>query len=161
MMAKVNWLEELAENWFRMRGYVTQLHVRIPKFRRRELDLLAFNDDEFVMVDLQTYLGERGTWKSEADELIRRFRIYEQLCTTSPYSSLAKNKEIKRLFITAGSRDFKKLIASSGIDLMPMEDFIREVLQEVKKFTIKQRWPFSSDDISRLLYELLSYEFIK
>ena len=159
-MPKANWLEELAENWFRMRGYVTQLHIRIPK-SRRELDLLTFNDDEIVMVDLQTYLGERGAWKNEADELIKRFKIYDRLRTTPPYSSLTKNRKLKRLFITAGKREFKKLIANSGIEFIPMEDFIREVLREVNKYVAIQRWPFSSDDISRLLYELLSYEFIK
>ena len=159
MTKAANWLEELAENWFRMRGYMTQLHVRIPKFGRRELDLLAFDEKEFVMVDLKTYLVS-GIEK-EANELIKRFNIYEQLPTTSPYSSVAKNKKLKRLFIATGKRGFQKLIANSGIDFMPMEDFLHEVLKEVEKYAAKERWPFSSDDISRLLYELSSYELIK
>lgn len=159
MTKAANWLEELAENWFRMRGYMTQLHVRIPKFGRRELDLLAFDEKEFVMVDLKTYLVS-GIEK-EANELIKRFNIYEQLPTTPPYSSVAKNKKLKRLFIATGKRGFKKLIANSGIDFMPMEDFLHEVLKEVEKYAVKERWPFSSDDISRLLYELSSYELIK
>lgn len=35
----INWLEELAENWFRIGGYAKRLNVCIPDFGKRELDL--------------------------------------------------------------------------------------------------------------------------
>ena len=144
-----------------MRGYVTVLHLRIPK-SRRELDLLAFNENEFVIVDLQAYLGERGSRKKEARELVKRFKAYELgLCNTSPYSSLLRNKKLRRLFITEGNSDFKDLIADSGIEFMQMENFVREVLCEVKKYADLERWPFQTDDISRLLWQLISLGFIK
>lgn len=164
-MPKPNWLEELAENWFRMNGYITQLHVRVADFGRRELDLLAFNDEEFVMVDLQTYLGERGSATSEAKELVRRFKIYDKLLRTPPYKDVSRSKRLRRIFISGvGERqlsDFKNLVTEAGIEFMPMEDFIKRVLYEVRKYAKIQRWPFSPNDISRLLYELIRYEFIE
>ena len=166
-MAKPNWLEELAENWFRMRGYITQLHVRIPEFGRLELDLLAFNDEEFAIIDLQTYVGEKGSVKVEATNLIKRFKTYDELLKISPYKDVSKNKKLKRLFIAeaparrALALEFKNLIEKSGIEFMPMEEFLPKVLHEVDKYSHKKRWPLSHYDISRLLYELAQYELIK
>jgi len=160
-MAKPNWLEELAENWFRMRGYITQLHVRIPKFGRYELDLLAFNSNEFWIVDLQTYLGEKGAYRKEASGLAHKFKFYiDGFRTTPPYSNLFKSRKLKCLFVAGGNLQFKNLIAKHGIDFMEMEEFLGEILKEVQKYAIKQRWPFPSDDISRLLYELVLYGFV-
>jgi len=160
-MAKPNWLEELAENWFRMREYITQLHVRVTEFGRRELDLLAFNDEEFLMIDLQTYLGERGSMKAEATSLIKRFKIYDKLLTIPPYKGVSKGKKIRRLFIAGGNVTFRNLIKNSNIEFMPMEGFLDKVLQEIRKHAERKRWPFSPKDISRLLWELIAYEFIK
>lgn len=80
----VNWLEDLADIWFRRRGYVTQHGIRIPN-TRRELDLLAINGNEFVLIDLQTYVGERASKKVEARRLVERFEIYNKLLTIPPY----------------------------------------------------------------------------
>jgi SHS2 domain-containing protein len=159
-----NWLEELAENWFRMRGYITQLNVRIPSFGRRELDLLAFNDDEFWIVDLQTFVGEKGSIKEEVESLKQRFDVYEKgLRNTAPYKDLIKNRSLKRMFIAEGiSDEFLKEVqkGSMNIECTDMEDFLRNILQEVKKYSDSRKWPFSEADLSRLLYELLSYGFV-
>lgn len=148
-----------------MRGYITQLHIRVAGFGRRELDLLAFNDEEFVMIDLQTYLGERGSARNEAKRLVQRFRVYNKLLEIPPYKNVSKNKKVRRLFISGiGERQlvvFKSSISGTGIEFMPMEDFVHEVLHEVRKYADKERWPFSPNDISRLLYELIQSEFLK
>lgn len=157
-----NWLEELAENWFRMRGYLTQLNVRIPSFGRYELDLVSFNDKEFWIVDLQTYIGERGSAKNEAKMLKQRFKIYEKgLRETPPYKNLVKNKSLKCMFIAGGITDeFLKEVQDSNIECVHMKNFLNDILLEVKKYSDNQRWPFPRADLSRLLYELLSYSFI-
>jgi len=164
-MAKPNWLEELAENWFRIRKYITQLHVRVPVFGRLELDLLAFNDEELLLVDLQTYIGERGTVNNEAGRVIKSFRIYDRLLKTPPYESLARGRKIQRLFIAGGTanayREFKSCTKNSGIVFMPIEDFISAVVHEIRPYVAAQRWPFPSDDISRLMYQLIAFDFIK
>jgi hypothetical protein len=157
-----NWLEELAENWFRMRGYLTQLNIRIPSFGKRELDLLAFNDKEIWIVDLQTYLGERGSIKNEAKSMKQRFDIYEKgLRDTPPYKGLVKNRSLKRMFIAGGIKDtFLKEVQNINIECIDMEDFLKNILREVKKYSDSQKWPFPRADLSRLLYELLSYGFV-
>jgi len=139
-----NWLEELAENWFRMRGYLTQLNIRIPSFGKHELDLLAFNDKEFWIVDMQTYVGERGSVKNEAKLLKQRFKIYEKgLRETPPYKNLVKNKSLKRMFVAGGINDALSKEAQN-IECVDMKDFLNNILREVKKIFRQTKVAFST-----------------
>jgi len=65
------------------------------------------------------------------------------------------------LFIAAISNDFLKEIQKSNIENLDMKDFLKVILEEIKKYADNQRWPFPRADISRLLYELLSHDLIK
>jgi len=126
--------------------------------------LLAFNDDEFWIVDLQTFVGEKGSIKEEVESLKQRFDVYKKgLRNTPPYKDLIQNRSLKRMFIAEGVSDefFKEVQKRSmNIECIDMEDFLRNILQEVKKYSDNQKWPFSEADLSRLLYELLSYDFV-
>jgi hypothetical protein len=67
------------------------------------------------------------------------------------------------MFIAEGVSDefFKEVQKRSmNIECIDMEDFLRNILREVKKYSDNRKWPFSEADLSRLLYELLSYGFV-
>ena len=135
-MAKPNWLEELAENWFRMRDYVTQMHVPAPKIKTRRgppriLDLIAFNDKEFVMVELQT-----SVTKADAKRAIQKFKDFNEIPNSALYRRVSSGKSLRRIFIgratDGAAADFARSVEAHGIEFIEREDFYKQIIGLVK-----------------------------
>jgi len=155
-MAKPNWMEELAENWFKIRGYHTELHVRVPPVSR-ELDLLAFNDDEFVMIELQMNVSNR---KKTAEYLAEKFTDFDKIPDNPKYANIASKLKIRRIFISDAKRDFADLLRKDNIEYLYKEDLYLKILKSIEPYVANERWPFPDDSPVRMLYDLALWGFI-
>lgn len=164
-MARPNWLEELAENLFRMEGYVTQVHVPAPKTTARlgparMLDVVAFNDREFVMVELQTYVT-----RADAARAIKKFADFDAIPNCATYKAVAKGKKIRKIFIGgAGSQtaiDFAKMVKAHNIEFIEKGDFYRHMIDLIRPLVTATSWPYPDEFLARILYDMVDYEFIK
>jgi hypothetical protein len=155
-MAKPNWLEELTENWFKIRGYHTELHVRVPPISR-ELDLLAFNDGEFVMVELQMNVSNK---KETAEYLSEKFTDFNAIPYNPKYAKISNGLKVRRLFVSDAKQDFADLIKVYNIEYLHKEDLYLEILKTIEPYVANERWPFPDDLPLRMLFDLALWGII-
>ena len=164
-MARPNWFEELAENWFRMKGYLTQMHVPAPKVTKRRgpariLDLVAFNDQEFIMVELQTYVT-----RADAKRAIEKFADFNRIPSSASYKGTSKDKKIRRIFIGGATGNmatgFARLVRTHDIEFIEKKEFYKQIIGLIKPLADKQSWPYPDEFLARILYDMIDYELIK
>jgi hypothetical protein len=164
-MARPNWLEELAENLFRMKGYVTQMHVPAPKAATRRgpariLDLLAFDDKEFVMVELQTYVT-----RGDIDRAIEKFADFDRIPSSPEYKASSKGKKTRKILIggTTGNTatDLTKLLRAHNVEFIEKEEFYQQIIGLIRPLVDRGIWPYPDEFLTRILYDMVDYELIK
>ena|SRR5271157_3143811 len=158
-MAKPNWLEELVESYFRLDGYITQLHVRFPEMDR-ELDLLAFNDKKFVIIEVENNVYDNRKYY---EKIVGKFEVFRKITDTPKYRHVAKGKKRRLLFVGGmgsdeGYNHLAQLLKKKGIELMDKEDLYKGLLKKIESL---RKWPYPADDPSRILYDLKLYKLLR
>ncbi|MFH1070054.1 MAG: hypothetical protein V1794_10595 [Candidatus Glassbacteria bacterium] len=155
---QTNFLEELVAEWFEYKGYIVKRNERVGRLAaggfEGELDVVAFNPMTNHLIHVET--------STDADSwAIRERRFRNKFLSGSNhikklFNGLLIPKEIeKRAIFVFGSNKNHKTIG--GGKVIPVVDFIIEIIRELKKTPFLKRVVPEKYPILRVLQMITAY----
>ena len=130
----MNYLEQLAAEWYRFSGYFVRTNVHAKKLKRggfqNEIDVLAYKPKTGELIHIETARG-MGGWNNAEKNIKKKFNIekaeYERLVD-------APVKKISGLLVTEWSKPKKESIhLDFEIRFKSTPQFLEEILSEIHK----------------------------
>jgi len=128
----MNFLEQLAAEWYQFRGYFVRTNVKFGRRSRGgwkgEIDVLAYspNTQEFLHIETSTDANSR---KAREEQFKKKFRnAKEHYRELFPF----KGKKLKQIAIVGFTTARIPLNFGDGIEVISIPNFIRQITQELR-----------------------------
>ncbi len=148
----LNWLEEIAAESFRLNGYLVLENLRYRAAGQQgdfEIDALAFNDTEVVLLESQADLWSPTPNKREfLARLSRKFAMHKDFVRTLPLKPGLKVRKV--LVGETVSPTVKREIEALGIEVVPSEELLAGLIKKVKKGGLPKQDSFVTRTIASL-----------
>ena len=132
----MNFLEQLAAEWYEFNGFFVRTNVRLGKREKGgftgEIDVVAYNPKDRTMIHVETSTAA-GKKSEIATRLLRQFKV-----ASEQYDSLFdfKPKDIKKIAIVGTARTITMDIGED-IEVYSIPQFIRMVSESMKKHPLQ------------------------
>ena len=129
----MNFLEQLAAEWYRYQGYLVNTNVKFGKLPKGgyvgEMDVVAFDPQSRQLVHVETS-SDAGSWEVRRRRFAKKFgdavKHYDELFSY-------RDGEVKRIaFLSFGQRE-KKGAFGPGIEVKSIPEFISEVVEGLRQ----------------------------
>lgn len=129
----MNWLEQLAGEWYEHQGYFVRRNVRVDKRSAGgwdgELDLIAFNPEKAHLVHVECSMDARS-WSKREEVYRRKFeaggRHIPRLLVGFDLPD-----QIARIALIGGSRSAGPRETIGGGKILMLRDFLSEIYEEL------------------------------
>lgn len=164
----LGYVEELALRYFEKKGYVTASNIRFQLDKRKtrkkvagwsDIDLLAVNPDEIVIIQCKSFLGT-GPADKIAKSLIAWFgSALEFLKKDSDWSKWFNGRKVKKLLIVDWSvKKTENILKDDGIEIMYYDDMLKNLISILKSGDARKGK--EDDAIIRLLCAMIDKKLI-
>lgn len=124
----MNFLEELAAEWYEYRGYFVRTNIKARKRAKggwdAELDLLAYAPSEEKLLHIETS-GDADSWPKRR----KRFETKKFIFKREEYENILGSsvREVKKIAIVGYPRSTKADLNWEDIEVVLVSQFIKEI----------------------------------
>jgi len=142
----MNFLEQLAAEWYAYRGYFVRTNVKFGRRRaggyEGEMDVVAFHPREKVLVHAEPSM-DADSWRQREQKFRRKFRDAEE-----HYGELFQfhYERVDRVAVCGWGRSLPQDVSFGDIVIKTLPSFVSEIMKELKrhdpyKDIVPEHWP--------------------
>jgi len=134
----MNFLEQLAAEWYAYRGYLVRTNVKFAKRKEGgysgEMDVVAFHPEERSLVHIEVSM-DADSWEERREKLLKRFerarRHYDELF---PFRGLS----VQEVVVAGWGRTHPEGVFPEGVTVKTPAEFVRDIVTELRKHDLRK-----------------------